>query len=217
MWTAKISFDASEYNLAAKHAKQENIRLLMFPLSWTYEKTGVFLNLAGFLYGEEKSKKRFIRLWRGDKNNRILDIEFNKDFFVATARDDIEAKTLYNKYIIFSRPIQIDENGIETMVVNSFEKKHIENLIKTLEKIFNVRIHYIKQEKIKNISVRAEAPDLTEKQKSAMNLAVSRGYYKYPRKTSIQDLAKISELGFSTFHAHLRKAEQKLMPFFFTQ
>ena len=60
-----------------------------------------------------------------------------------------------------------------------------------------------------------ENPELTEKQKQAMNLAIKQGYYNYPRKISIEQLAKLSKLSFSTFHAHLRKAEQKLLPFFF--
>ena len=56
-------------------------------------------------------------------------------------------------------------------------------------------------------------PHFTENQKQALNLAIKNGYYDYPRKISIQDLAKHLDLSFSTFHAHLRKAEQKILPF----
>ena len=58
-------------------------------------------------------------------------------------------------------------------------------------------------------------PKLTNKQKQAMNLAIKHRYYDYPRKIDVQELAKLSKLSFSTFHAHLRKAEQKLLPYFF--
>jgi predicted DNA binding protein len=48
-----------------------------------------------------------------------------------------------------------------------------------------------------------------------MVMAIKNGYYNYPRKTSIEKLAELSGLSFSTFHAHLRKAEQRLLPFYF--
>ena len=54
-----------------------------------------------------------------------------------------------------------------------------------------------------------------EKQKQAIELAIKRGYYTSPRKISLQELAKISKLSFSTFQVHLRKAEEKLIPFYF--
>ena len=47
--------------------------------------------------------------------------------------------------------------------------------------------------------------NLTDKQKEAMGLAIKHGYYEYPRKIDVQDLARESKLSFSTFHAHLRK------------
>ncbi len=48
---------------------------------------------------------------------------------------------------------------------------------------------------------------------NAVALAAGEGYYTYPRKSDVQDLAKIAKLSFSTFQEHLRKAENKLIPF----
>lgn len=55
-------------------------------------------------------------------------------------------------------------------------------------------------------------PRLTTKQRDAIELAITHGYYDYPRKIDVQDLAKLAKLAFSTFQAHLRKAEKKLIP-----
>ena len=52
-------------------------------------------------------------------------------------------------------------------------------------------------------------------QKQAIELAIKNGYYNVPRKTSVEKLAKLSKLSFSTFQVHLRKAEEKLIPYFF--
>ena len=58
-------------------------------------------------------------------------------------------------------------------------------------------------------------PHLTVKQKKAFELAVNNGYYEYPRKITLSQLASILGISFSTYQKHLRKAEQKILPFFF--
>src|SRR3989344_1438744 len=104
---------------------------------------------------------------------------------------------------------------IDKKTLGSFRKESLIKAIEVFEKLHNTKIKYIKNRKIKNISIIKQNPDLTGKQKEAMGLAIKHGYYEYPRKIDVQDLARESKLSFSTFHAHLRKAEQKLMPFFF--
>jgi predicted DNA binding protein len=53
---------------------------------------------------------------------------------------------------------------------------------------------------------------MPEKQKQAMNLAIKNGYYNYPRKTNLDNLAKIAKVSKQTFQENLRKAENKLIP-----
>jgi hypothetical protein len=56
------------------------------------------------------------------------------------------------------------------------------------------------------------APKITVKQRKALELAVHGGYYDYPRKITLEDLAKQMGVSYATYQAHLRKAEQKLLP-----
>jgi len=104
---------------------------------------------------------------------------------------------------------------MKTLTIGTFDKKILDKLIINLEKLYKLKIHYIQERKIKNISIIKENPELTKKQKKAIEIAIKNGYYNYPRKTSVKELAKISKLSFSTFQAHLRKAEKKLIPFYF--
>lgn len=53
---------------------------------------------------------------------------------------------------------------------------------------------------------------LTRKQLEALNLAVANGYYTWPRRISLAELAALVGLSRRTFQDHLRKAEAKLMP-----
>jgi predicted DNA binding protein len=53
--------------------------------------------------------------------------------------------------------------------------------------------------------------DVTERQMAALRLALERGYYEQPRKTSLRDLADQTAVARSTYEEHLRKAENKLL------
>ena len=66
---------------------------------------------------------------------------------------------------------------------------------------------------MENLGVLNILPKLTEKQEKAVYLAIKSGYYEYPRKTDVKGLAFKEGLSFSTFQEHLRKAENKLIPF----
>jgi len=67
-------------------------------------------------------------------------------------------------------------------------------------------------EKINEIYFPQVMPFLTKGQKRALDLATQRGYYDFPRKIELKDLAKEAGISLSTFREHLRKAEKKIMP-----
>ena len=56
-------------------------------------------------------------------------------------------------------------------------------------------------------------PKLSDKQKEVIQLAVKRGYYEFPRKVNLNDLAKELKLSKPTLQQHLRTAEKKVVPF----
>ncbi|MDD5191596.1 MAG: helix-turn-helix domain-containing protein [Candidatus Nanoarchaeia archaeon] len=212
MWAAKITFDGSNALIGSRTLKHK-VNLFAFPLSYFYERNHIVVNITGNLLGKEKNKRDFVRDFK--KADRLVNLEFNEDFFIGTIKEPTFAKTLYNKDIIHLSPALIDENGQEILNIACFKKEKLAKAINTLEKTYEAKINYIEERKIKNISIIKQNPELTNKQKQAMSLAIKNGYYNYPRKIDIQQLAKLSKLSFSTFHAHLRKAEQKLLPFYF--
>ena len=69
-----------------------------------------------------------------------------------------------------------------------------------------------KKQKIRNISIVGVLPELTDKQKEVLELAIKSGYYDYPRKIELRDLAKQLKISLSTYREHLRIAERKVMP-----
>ncbi|GAB7095363.1 helix-turn-helix domain-containing protein [Halolamina litorea] len=53
--------------------------------------------------------------------------------------------------------------------------------------------------------------DLTDRQLAALQVALERGYYEQPRKTTLRELAEGTTVARSTYEEHLRKAENKLL------
>lgn len=71
----------------------------------------------------------------------------------------------------------------------------------------------IKETKIDKIFFPHITPNLTEKQLQAMKLAIKNGYYKFPKQTNLEQLAKQIGISKETFFEHLAKAESKIIPF----
>jgi len=212
MWTAKLMFEGKNALIGSRTFKHK-VNLFAFPLSYSYLKKWIIVSVTGILIGEEKSKKRFIIDLK--KSDRVINLELNEDFLIATIREPIFSKTIYNKDIIHLSPALLDENGNETINIASFNKKQLVKAVSTLEKTYKTKVYFIEERKIKNISVMRENPELTEKQKKALEIAIKHGYYEYPRQIELEKLARLMNICFSTYQAHLRKAEQKLIPFFF--
>lgn len=122
---------------------------------------------------------------------------------------------MYSHKLINLKPIIIDEHGFNYWTLGSWDRKELMKFVRVVEREYKGELMSINQEKVEDFSIIHMQPKLTNKQKQAMNLAIKYGYYNYPRKIDVQKLAKLSKLSFSTFHAHLRKAEQKLLPYFF--
>ena len=122
---------------------------------------------------------------------------------------------MYDHRIINLEPIFIDEEGYNYWTIGSWNKKELIEFVKVVEKEYNGKLMSMTQQKIINFSILSIQPQLTSKQKKAIELAIKENYYDYPRKVELRDLAKIMKISYSTFQAHLRKAEKKLIPFFF--
>jgi len=214
MWVAKIKF-SSENTLIGSKAAKHKVSIFGFPLSYYYEKRWIIVQVAGTIFGNENNKKEFLKELKKEK--RVINLELNEDFLIGIIKEPVYAKSIYNKDIIHISPAFISEEGYEIINVGSFDREKLMQIIKLMEERYQGKLLSIQKKKIKSISVMRVHPELTEKQKKAMELAIKHGYYHSPRKIDLKRLAKLSKLSFSTYQVHLRKAEEKLIPYFFEQ
>jgi predicted DNA binding protein len=212
MWVAKIKTSGEE-GLFGSRAKKHNISIAGYPIAVKKKEDYLLVDMVAFLFGKNQNKKRFVNDLK--KSKEIVNLEVNGDFMIAQVKDPKELEPAYPESIINIEPVLIDSNGDNFYTIGSWDRVELNKFLDFVSKRYKVELLKIGKRKLSNFSLAKLRPELTEKQKSAIELAIKNGYYKYPRKTSVEKLAKISKVSFSAFHAHLRKAEQKLLPFYF--
>lgn len=191
-------------------AKKYNVDFTGYPVTYYKDKKHLYLTLAGFILGEEKDKKRVLSNLKNIKD--IVNVEFKNDFVIAVIKQPLFSEVAYNPKFIKPRPDFISHEGYHIWEFAAWEKKDLKPIIDFAKEHHNVKILKLKQEKLTNISFTNILPELSSQQKKALELAITHGYYEYPKKTDLHKLAKLMKLSYSTYQEHLKKAEAKLMP-----
>lgn len=107
----------------------------------------------------------------------------------------------------------MDIDGYEHWEIAALDKRILNEFISRIKpKAIFFKLSKIMQTKLNNVYFPHAIPELTEKQKRALEIAVKEGYYSHPRKVDMRTLAKIMGVSLSTFQEHLSKAESKLIP-----
>jgi len=209
MWRMILRLDAENQFLGTL-ALLHNVSFSGYPLSYWKDKKSLYVIVAGTARGEEKNIDLLFRELK--KRPEVLTIERSKDFAILITKQPLYSEPVYNPKIIRPNPVQIHKEGHHLWDLASFDRSALTNVWSFAKKHLNATLLTLREEKISNISVTRLLPELTEKQKAAMSLAVEHGYYEYPKKINMERLAKIMKISYSTYQAHLKKAESKIIP-----
>jgi len=194
-------------SLAVKHG----ISFAGYVLSTYKDEKYLYMNSCGFVFGDDKNKQAFFRDVK--KQEWVINYELADDFAVGLIREPLYAENFWNPKVIQLGPMIVNHKEKKHLWhFGSFDRKALENVLKFAEKHLGAELLSFREEKISNISFTRALPDLSKNQKKAMGLAINQGYYSYPKKCKMEDLAKKMGISYSTFQAHLKKAESKIMP-----
>ena len=205
MWIAKLQIYHDDW-IIDKTVKY-NLTASGIPLN-SYKKDGkTYHNGMVFLSGKEENKKKFIDSLKKDK--RIIKSKaVGSQVFVLIEGED-HISPLMPKEIFFIKPVYFKE-GYEYWEIGSWDKKPLKVFYDKAKTVADVKILKL-QEENPSVFIQYAVPKLTNKQRSALEMAFEYGYYIYPRKISVEELAKKANVPRTTFQEHLRKAESKLM------
>ncbi len=179
--------------------------------SWV-EKRKFYYTELHILQGTEDNKKKFIKNLKKEKTIIKLEQIGNHVF---TLNEETLKKQYYSPVfdpkIIQVKPVAQRIDGYEDWELACWDKKTLMKIMKV--PVFKVKLISIENVKITDIFMPHIYPKLSPKQREAIELAVKKGYYGYPRKIDLEKLGKIAKVKRQTFQENLRRAEKKLIPF----
>ncbi|MDP7282509.1 MAG: helix-turn-helix domain-containing protein [Candidatus Undinarchaeales archaeon] len=117
-----------------------------------------------------------------------------------------------------------DSDGMETATIMSENKDSMMQFYNTMNEIGEAKLLKLKKTDIgtpkptdllcliSSKDANMLPGELSAKQLEIFNMAYKLGYYTYPRKVSIRDMAELADLHENTVREHIRKAETKLVP-----
>ena len=214
MWHLKIKYRHSDCIYSPK-LQEYNVNGFFYFLG-NYEKNGyTYTSALITLNGDEKNVKRYFDYLKNHKKVVTCEIYDRAIFVLAKHKSDLEVyKVGYNPVYIYPAPSYLSEDGYEIMDMASWNRKDLEDAVKSLKK--NKTTTYFEilsftRLKMKDVFVSRLLPDIAPKQEEALRLALSEGYYSFPRKINLDKLAKFSKVSKATFRENLRKAEIKTL------
>lgn len=215
MWSLKFKV-LNKDSIYTLLTQQYNIIDFMHPVDHFKKQGKVQILGIHVLEGEESEKRQFIADLK--KNKKVKEIEENKNHLTTLiAEEEYFYELLFAAELYHPAPVVI-KNGYEEWHVASFNRILLQNIIKEIEKwkdkFPEFELYSLAKTKSDEIYFPKIRPNLPEKQKKSFDLALKRGYYNWPRKVDLGDLAKEMNVSTATFHENLRKAEAKLLPFF---
>lgn len=190
-------------------AKQFEVDIIGYPLSYTKDENYLYLTSAGYIVGPSEKIKLLINSVKDSKN--VVKFEENDNFIISVTKQPLNTEPVYDLELIRPNPAYISKEGYHIWEVASWEREKLNKIISFAQKNYGAEVLKLKEEKIKNISLFSTFPLLTDNQKLAFEIACSNNYYDYPRSIKLTDLAKIMGVSYSTYQEHLRKAERKLL------
>lgn len=209
MWIAKIKL--KHKCMLGDRCKRFKVTLQSVAFSVFKEKGNTITSSMHYMSGVPKNIDNFVKDLKKDK--KVIKIERKGNTFFLLEKAEIKAVAFYTPKIIFIKPVLVNSDGYEIWEIGSWEKEEVSRFINNVERQIK-DFHLLKfyQIAINTVFFPKLMPQLTDKQKQAVELAIEEGYYKTPRKIGLRKLAKLMGVSLATFEQHLRSAEEKLIP-----
>lgn len=217
MWQLKFEY-AHKDCLYSSHVK--HLRLIMqgYPLNHFIEKGKLRLTGLQILQGSAVNVQKYIAALKKTKNiHKIERISENVFFYETILSSNLEYyQSFYHPQIFYLSPIR-HQHGKELFEIASWDRKLLEkimNNVKQNKNTLHFKLLLLRRMPVKKVFIPQILPKLTDKQRVILSLAKERGYWNYPKKTNLNQLAGELKLSKSTVHEILKRGEARLLDFF---
>ena len=216
MWVAKFSM-IDEKGIFSQRNKKFKVKAYGYRTNYFIKGKKSYFSGIILIEGKEENIKKYIKDLKREKSIKKLEVKGNlinclveKPLLVSKKRQE---GIFYSLELINVKPLFTDENGIEYWEIGSWDRKALNKVIEVAEKLYNGKLFYIKDVKLteSDFLFFSLYPKLTQKQKQAFLLALHNGYYEFPRKIELKQLARMMKISYTAYQFHLRNAEKKIM------
>jgi len=213
MWKAVFEGNHDSCIIAPLCKKYKIVDFIYLVNAWE-ENNAFNYSEAHILQGDEPNKKKFINALK--KSKGIIKLEQKGNFIITLNKRPAWMSVympLWDKKIIQIKPVIQKTDGTELWELACWDKEPLTHILERLPSEFNVKLKSIEETKIDDIFLPHIMPKLSKMQNKTIGIAVSHGYFDFPRKIDLSGIAKIMKLKKQTVQQHLRIAEKKLVPF----
>ena len=217
MWRLKFEYQHRDC-LYSSLIKKLDLIMYGYPLNHFLKDGKIHLTGIQIIQGDRQKIKQYVQYLRHQKKiQRIELISENSFFYEAVIDSNISYyQNLYHYQIFYSHPI-IHLKGKEIFEVTSWNRELLEqimNNVKNNRYTQYFKLLVLRRMPVQRIFLPQILPRLTEKQGILLKLAKERGYWNYPRKVNLNQLAKELKIAKSTAHEILKRGEAKIMDFY---
>ncbi len=218
MWQAVLKLYHSDCPIVNRAVKF-GVTVYSYPSTWYSQGNKKFVTTICFFHGDEGMKEKFLADLKKDLHIKRLEVEgdvFTYEYELFEGGEHVQL--YYDSRLILTKPVVNSPEKFERWSVASWDKEFISEFIKQLQEHMDLcEVEKIVEGNLKDVYFPNVLPDIPPAQKKALELAYKHGYYFYPRKISVQELAEKAGVSFSTFQENLRRAEIKLLPILIDQ
>lgn len=217
MWQLKFEY-AHRDCLYSQQLKKLKLVMYGYPLNHYVAGRKLYLQGMQIIKGEEKDVQRYVRyLKKRPAIKQLEQVSAKVILFQTVISSNLPYyQNLYNPKVFYLSPI-IHHQGQEIFEIASWEREVLSRIMKNIMSNRNTssfKLHYLKRTPLSRIFLPQLLPKLTEKQRKVLSLAQERGYWHYPRKIDLNQLAKELKLAKSTVHETLKRAEARLLEYY---
>jgi len=213
MWKAVFEGKHDSCIIAPLCKKYKVVDLIYLVNAWD-ENNAFNYSEAHILQGDEANKKKFVKELK--KHKDVLKLEQKGNFIITKNKRPAWMSIympLWDKKIIQIKPVVQRTDGTELWELACWDKEPLTHILERLPDEFHIKLKSIEETKIGDIFLPHIMPKLSEMQSKTIRIAVKGGYFDFPRKINLEDIAKIMKLKKQTVQQHIRIAEKKLVPF----
>lgn len=214
MWVIKFKVfhkDCAFSPLCKAHSVTDMVYLVSFASkNQKFQWTDIHI-----LEGSKNSIEKFISNLK--KKKVVKKVEVFGKYMITLEETNLRKyntfKPLFSKELFYIKPIAIKPDGFEYWNLAAWERSTLIKAFEASKAFGSSELLEIKKTKVEKIFLPHITPEITDKQFYAITLAIKRGYYKFPKQTNLERLAKEMKISKETYFEHLAKAESKILPF----